>query len=101
MRRFLVAEGEMSTVTVSTVSSTSIVGSSGREPINGSSPSRIVIHMSSSTLRSPTCSTSPCAHRRNDVPICGSSGVTPAWSCAVTDARSVTRMRHETPSTTR
>ncbi|NCL74697.1 hypothetical protein AIIKEEIJ_02142 [Rhodococcus sp. YH1] len=86
-----------------TVDATSTAGSNARPPSSGSGPSSTDRHSSSSARRSGAraASTRPWAQRRSDVPTGGSATSCPAATWPHATARSGSRIRQETPSTTR
>ncbi len=78
-------------------------GSSARTPSAGSLAVEISRHNGSAPrIRSDsTASVSPTAQSRNDVPASARATVSPRRACSTPVARSGTRIRHDTPSTTR
>ncbi|OLT26388.1 hypothetical protein BJF79_43550 [Actinomadura sp. CNU-125] len=98
-----VAASSSSRVRFPAVPRVSSARSSGRFPSSGSSVRSVSVHRSSSAARRPVraSSASRPAHPRKDVPTGSSRTGAPVEHAAQAVTRSGSRIRHDTPSTTR
>ncbi|MQY32029.1 hypothetical protein NRB56_76460 [Nocardia sp. RB56] len=96
-----VTSADTSTRCFAIVPVTSTAGSKARVVSNGSGPSTTARHRSSSPARSTAARCNACAQVRMLVATGGSVAGRPAAICPHAATKSGTRIRHDTPSTTR